>query len=170
MAKDKLPKIDAEGNLEKTKFATKTVDGDIVTSTLGNGKAFSFDLSSYTDEVIHGLALHGLGQKIVDSYAGAKGDFAYAEDKLTTLSTQLTNGELRAVRAPGEAKPKSTELIQAVANLQNLSIVDAGAAVDALDEDQLKAVRAHSAIKAEIARIRAEKALAAAKGATFSLG
>jgi hypothetical protein len=57
----------------------------------------------------------------------------------------------------------TADLVQAVANLKKIPIEAAQKAVDALDDEKLKVVMGKPVIKAEILRIKAERAKAVAK-------
>ena len=61
------------------------------------------------------------------------------------------------------------DLVTALAELQDLDVDDAQAAVDQMDEDQMKAVRSHPQVKLKIAEIQKRRLEVAAKTAP-SLG
>lgn len=157
----------------KVKFASKEYDLDtgMFEITFGDGTVISQNVDELPDEMKRNLMFHGFGQKVGDSYAGAKGDFSKAKSAASDVIEQLKNGDWRAGR-DGEAKPRLGELADAIARVKGIEVaearaaVDAAAALDGTDEqkkagaEKLKNWRAHPRIKAALAAIRAEKAQA----------
>lgn len=166
--------------------ATKKIDleGRKVEITFADGTAQSLSLNDLNDEIITRLALHGLSQKLGDSYAGAG-----TEDDPVAVATAAVGGVIENLmegnwtqRATGTSGPRVTMLAEALsratgkpveecAELVN-ELKDAADTEDASDEDKARfdAVKNHPAVKAEMSKIRAERAAAkaekdAAKGA-----
>lgn len=111
------------------------------------------------------LGLHGLAQKLGDSYASVKGDVEKAKERFSAVLTQLQNGEWKKAREGGDGGSKVTELAEAIARFKNASIEKANAVVAKATKEQIAAWRNNAKIKAIIAQIRAEKAAErAAKG------
>jgi hypothetical protein len=146
----------------KVKFCEKDSEGTVVLFKFGNGEVRSLDLDTLSDETKTNLMIHGALQKIGDSYAGAAGDYQFAISNVEKVMGNLEAGNFNAPRASGEAKPKTGELAEAIAALQGTEVAEAAALVEAMDDDTRKAVRAHPAVKAKIAELRAQKAAAAA--------
>ena len=71
----------AEGVAAEAKtirFCNKEYDMDtgIVEFQFGNGKTLTLDSNAVSEDTRKQLMLHGISQKVGDSFAGAKGDFA----------------------------------------------------------------------------------------------
>lgn len=159
----------AAAETKKPKFAEKEYDLDtkIVTITFGNGKVVDFDLNKVSQEVRDQLALHGASQKIGDSYAGVKGNFAEGEANAKDVVEQLYAGVWRASRED-DARPRLAELAAAIARIKNVPLEQATAAVEKGTDDQRKTWRSNAKVKAVIAQIRAEKAAEALAAAEAS--
>jgi hypothetical protein len=129
-----------------------------------NGEVFEADIDALPEAMIHRLAVHGLSQKLGDSYAGAKGkgmtddDIAqgvrdlYAALKAGSFGTGRTStgGKLldAFIRWAADAGKKADE---------------AREAFNALDDDAKKELRKAAPIKAKLAEIEAERAEALAR-------
>lgn len=150
----------------KPKFCEKEYDLEtgIASFSFGNGKQLEGELDSYTPAIQRQLALHGLIQKVGDSYAGAKGNYAEAIDNAEGVLAALKAGEWGTGRE-GDGKPRLGELSEAIARVKAISLEDATKAVEAAPEDKRKTWRAHPKIKAAIALIRSEKAQKALEAA-----
>lgn len=144
---------------KKVKFAEKEYDMDTKTVTIafGNEKTVSFELDRVSDDIRLQLALHGASQKIGDSYAGAKGNYAEAVASAQDVVDQLYAGVWRAARED-DAKPRLAELAEAISRIKNVPIEAATAAVEKGTEEQRKGWRSNAKVKSVIAQIRAEKA------------
>jgi len=151
-------------NETKAKFAEKEYDVETMQGsiTFGDGASMDFEVNKLTPEIQKTLALHGLMQKLGDSYAGAKGDYAVAKASVQSVWDQLIDGNWRAAKAAGEAKPRTTELSAAIARVTGKDILEVQAKVAEADDAKRKAWRALPAVAAAIAEIRAEKAKATA--------
>ena len=125
-----------------------------------NGSVLASRLDDLPGEIVTQLALHGLSQKLGDSYASAKGDVSAAFEAASKVMEQLKSGVWKAGRegGDGEGAGRVTELAQAVARFKNVEVEKAIAALAALPKEKLKEFRAVPAIKAIIAQIRLEKA------------
>lgn len=144
-------------------IATKALDFDnkaVEFTFAGEETPTLVSLADFPEEIQLHLALHGLSQKLGDSYASAKGEVVKAKELFSAVIAQLTSGEWRAARGEGEAKPRSTELVEALARIKNLAVADVAKALAAYDKDKLKTLRSNGRVKAVIAVIRAEKAQA----------
>lgn len=154
---------------KKTKFAEKEYDMDtkVVTITFGNGQVVDFDLNKVSQEVRDQLALHGASQKIGDSYAGVKGNFAEGVANAKDVVEQLYAGVWRASRED-DARPRLAELAAAIARIKSVPLESATAAVEKGTDEQRKTWRSNAKVKAVIAQIRAEKAAEALQAAEAS--
>lgn len=164
---------EAQATESKVKFAAKEYDLDTgeYVITFGDGTVLMQNVDQLPDEMKRNLMFHGYGQKVGDSYAGAKGDYSKAKQAANDVIEQLKNGDWRAGR-DGEGRPRLGELADAIARVKGIPAEQARTAVDAaaaLDGDEaakkagaekLKVWRAHPKIKAALAALRAEKAQA----------
>jgi len=159
-------------------FIEKEYDLDAKSSTISvGGDALEFDTNELPEEIRVTLMLHGLNQKLGDALAGLKAAMAKATGKetkdisddeikpkavetLRDLWGQLVNGDWRAARGEGEAKPRVTEVALAISRLQNISVEQATSLVNSVDKEKLAKWRAHPQMKLAISQIRAEKAQA----------
>lgn len=144
---------------KKIKFCEKSGEGTVASFKFGNGHIITLDLAELSEEIQQELMLHGALQKIGDSYASAGGDFAFAIAAADKVIDNLRNGLWGSTRAgSGEGKKTSGELVTALAQLQNKEVAEVIAALEAATDEQRKAIRAHPAVKAKIAELRAQKA------------
>lgn len=147
-------------SVKKVAFCTVEGDGGTVLSfKFGNGHVLAVDLNELSEDIKSQLCVHGLTQKIRDSFAGCKGDFAVAIGLAEKVADQLLTGQWTASRASaGEAAPKITELVEALANLKSLDLAVVQAAVEKATPEKQKEWRKNAAVAAEIARLRAVRA------------
>lgn len=153
----------------KVKFCEKEydVDSGVASFTFGNGEALELNVEELPADTQKTLMLHGLIQKVGDSFAGAKGDFAAALEAAARVIEQLKEGKWTAGKgAGGEAKPRVTELAEAIARLKGIPVAQAIELVAAADDEKRKTLRGNARVKAAIAQIRAEKAQAALEKST----
>lgn len=144
---------------KKVKFCEKSAEGTEVSFKFGNGTTVSVDLSTLPDDIQEALMIHGALQKIGDSYASAGGDFAFGIASAEKVCENLKNGAWGTARAgSGESKKSSGELAIALASLQGKEVAVVVAALESATDEQKKALRAHPAVKAKIAELRAAKA------------
>lgn len=150
----------------KTRFAKKSYDEStgVVSIEFGNGKVVELDTNTCSPEMKTLLMLHGASQKIGDSYAGAKGDFASAIASAQGVIDQLLAGEWTS--SGEERGPRLAELAEAISRIKNVDVAKAMAAVEKATDEQRKAWRSNAQVKAAIAQARAEKAQKALEAAT----
>lgn len=120
----------------------------------------SVNLKDLPKEILTNLALHGIAQKVGDSYAGVKVQ-SEAVDKAKAVADRLVAGDWRAARQA--ASPRATQLAEALATAFGKTLEEANAALAKLSEDQIKELRKRPAIKLELQKIQAKKAAAKAK-------
>lgn len=145
----------------RIKVADKDYDVETKTFSIvfADGDESEVALESLPAEIVSMLALHGLSQKLGDSYASVKGDVKEAKQRYEAVLRQLQAGEWKKAReGGGEGSAKVTELAQAIARFRNAPIEKANAAVAGASPEQKKAWQGNPNIKALIATIRAEKA------------
>lgn len=156
----------------RIKVARKDYDAENGTFsiTFADGASSEVQIDSLPSNIVRMLALHGLSQKLGDSYASVKGDVAEAKKRYEAVLTQLQAGEWKQAREGGEGGAKVTELAEAIARFKNAPIEKANAVVAKATDEQVKAWKANAKIKAIIAQIRAEKAAARAAEAEKKAG
>ena len=140
-------------NEAKVKFLQKKVDevGRRVKCVLRNGVCVELGLDELKPEIVTRLALHGLSQKLGDSAASfsKEGDFHGAFGAMQGTADNLLQGVWAAKGGSG-----TSDLAQAIAELQDVEIEDAEAAIAGMDEDTLKEFKSHPEIKLKIAEIQ----------------
>jgi len=153
---------------ENKKFLAKLMPDDVggkansVRFILGNGVEVLASLESYSEGMKTKLALHGLSQKIGDSAAGFSKDrdFHGAFGAMQQVEDNLRE-DLWSSRSGGG----TSDLVSVLAELQGASLEAAQAAVDKMNEEQLKAVKANPQVKAAIAKLVSDRATELAKSA-----
>jgi hypothetical protein len=150
----------------KVKFCDKDYDLDTkeVFFKFGNGTELKLETSRVPEETRIQLMLHGASQKVGDSFAGVKGNFAEGIGNAQDVIDQLYAGVWKADRE-GDARPRLAELAEAIARIKQVPIESATAAVEKGTDDQRKTWRSNAKVKAVIAQIRAEKAAKALEDA-----
>lgn len=156
----------AEVQEGKVKFAKKEYDLDtgMLEITFGNGQVREFDSNELSEEIRKNLMLHGLSQKLGDSYAGVKGNYDEALNNVASVFASLKSGDWST--AGEEARPRLAELAAAIAAIKNVPLEKATAAVEKATDEQRKAWRSNAQVKAAIAKARADKAAQALAAST----
>lgn len=149
--------------------ATKTDLDNGVQIDFTSGDSIKATLDEFSEEIVKQLAIHGLKQKLGDSYASC--DVEEAFDKCKGVYETLLSGDWSA-RTGGGGGPRVTQLAQALAEAAGVSLEEATAKIEEMDDERKKKVRNHPAVKVvlnryalERAQKRAEEAQAAAAGA-----
>ena len=119
------------------------------------GKVFTTDLSKYGQEIHLAAAHHGFKQKFGDAASGGTPAEKYA--MVQRIHAGLLNGDWELT---GE-RDTSTIVIEAVCNLKKKKFADVQKVVEK-NPDRIAEWRSNVQVKAEIARIRAERAAKAA--------
>jgi hypothetical protein len=149
---------------KKIKFCDKSWNEQgVVSFKFGNGTVLEFDSNKVNDETKLDLRCHGASQKIGDSFAGVKGNYAEGIANAQSVIDQLYAGEWTADREGGA--PRLAELAEAIARIKNTDLEKTRAAVEKATDDQRKQWRSNAKVKATIAALRAEKAQAALQAA-----
>lgn len=151
------------------KFLSKILPGDVggkegaIRFVLGNKLEVVADLTDIPNGIREQLALHGLSQKVGDAAAGFSkaGDYSGAFGAMQQVVDNLLAGQW-STRGQGGGV---ADLVQAIADLRGVELDAAQAAVDAMDEEQLKKVASHPKVKAKIADIKAARLAKAAESA-----
>lgn len=129
---------------------------------LGNGLTVELRPEDCAEEIRAQAMMHGFNQKVRDSAAGFSktSDYSGAFSAMQSVVDNLLGGLWNAKGGNGIG-----DLVQAIANLKKIEVDEAQELVDALDEEQFKVVAAKPAVKAEILRIKAERAAKVATAA-----
>jgi hypothetical protein len=138
--------------------AKKIVNGSTIEFQFANGKTLAFDTAKAPANVRELATVHGFSQKIGDSYASAE-TVPEAIENAEAVIAALLAGSWNAGRSAGGV----SLVIEAVARVYKISAEKAKAKFDSLSEADRGAVTKHPTIKAEMARIRLERAEAAKK-------
>lgn len=139
-------------------------DGNGVNFNFSNGEVLECTLDSIPEEVQKHLMLHGLSQKVGDSYAGMD----TVEECLETASAmfeRLVKGEWTAARQ-SSGTPKTSQLFEALVRcMPNKSAEEIQTLLENMDDEKKKALKKHAQVAAAIAEIQAERAAEKAKKA-----
>lgn len=144
-----------------TKKATRSIEGEVISFTFASGEVVEIDYAALTLEIQVQLGLHGLSQKIGDSYAGTKTP-EEAAVFAAGVAKRLINGEFKAVRE-STGVTRVTQLVEAVARATGRAVEEVQEKLAAMDEESIKGVRAHPSTRAAIADIKAENEAAKAE-------
>ena len=132
------------------KVATKDITGRVLTIKFANNSTLICNIDLLSDEMRERLMMHGLSQKIGDSYASAE-SVEQACDNATTQWDGLLNGDW-ATRATGGI------LAEALAQVSGKPVEECRAALRLLDDKKKRALQKDARILAAIAAIQAERA------------
>ena len=133
--------------------------GDIIYFRFSNGTTLELDMKEVPDETVRLLAFHGASQKVGDSFAGVKGNFSEGITNAQQVIDLLKQGEWSAEREGGG--PRLAELAEAISRIKGVPIEKVKAAVEAATPEERSNWRSNAGVKAEVAKLRAEKAQAA---------
>ena len=136
------------------KKASKTIEGDVVSIAFSTGENLSVDLGQIPQEIQHRLAMHGLSQKLGDSYAGADDEERFG--KADAVAKDLLAGNWSTRVAAGT--PRTTQLAEALAAATKKEVSEAVALLETMEDEAKKQLRKHPLIKQELANIKAKKA------------
>jgi hypothetical protein len=150
---------------------TVTANALALAFTFAHGEITNVSLDQFPAEIQQRFALYGMRQKLQDSYSGVK-DPAEAQETLNKLVDRLLAGEWASTsRAGGGSSSALSRLIEAICTVTGKGAEEVTPMVEALDETQLKALRARPQIALELANIRARELAAkvAAQGGESGL-
>lgn len=148
---------------------SKTVreDKSGVDFEFADGAVLKADLSAIPEATLTELALHGLSQKIGDSYSGE--DAENCQSIAETVYAALVEGKW-STRTGGSAGPRISQLAEALSRVTGQDMQECVAAIADMTDEDKAGLRAHPAIKAQIATIKLEKAQAEADKAAGEAG
>jgi hypothetical protein len=150
--------------MARNKLATYSFDTEaqFVAVKFSDGVEQKFDISAVDPAIMLHLAMHGLKQKSADSYAGAteavveglaKDTLTYAKEQVRRVWEMLTQGEWSS---RGESGPRVSMLAKAIAEALSIEIDDALERLEAMEEADLKKVKANSSIQKILTRMKRE--------------
>lgn len=144
---------------------TTSIDDQSVTIKFEDDSSASLSLTDLTPEITMQLALHGLSQKLGDSYAGPE-KRALAPEVVAGVIQGLKDGNW-TVR--GEGGTRVTQLARALVLYmkeqgQEITEQDAAEKLHGMEDENKKAITA--ALNVQLTQIKATDAAAAAKRAT----
>lgn len=132
-------------------------DGTGIDFTFINGHVLQVNLNDIPEEIRESLILHGLSQKIGDSYAGAD----TVEDCITSASDvyeQLKAGQWKSVRESTGGAPKSNQLVEAIMAITGRTSEEVNKMLDSKSDEERKAIRKDPRVAAQLAIISAQRA------------
>lgn len=150
----------------------KSYDLEALTHTItyDDGSTATIALSELSDSMRDQLALHGLGQKRGDSYAGAAK--ASEEEGITVedyckVAVEKIDENLRAgnFNAGGGGGIRGGIFVEALSTALSKPQDEVLELVKSWDEDKIKQVKKHPQVKNAMLQIRAKRAEAAAEAA-----
>lgn len=136
--------------------ASVTTDANTLTFGFASGETLRASIDVLPSDVVARLALHGLEQKLRDSYAGVSAESAYTQ--AARVWTTLTGGQWTTRRAAEAAEDPISLLVQAVTTVLaargDAVPADLATQITAMDRSGRAKLRAVPAVAAELARLR----------------
>lgn len=120
------------------------------------GKMFKAEVSKYPEAILQAAMVHGFKQKFGDAASGGTPAEKYVE--VQKIHESLLAGEWERTAAPD----LTPIICEAVARIKKLPLAKVQKAAEA-NEEQVKTWGSNPKVKAEILKIRAEKAAKAAE-------
>lgn len=131
-----------------------SVEGSILTIEYPQiGKKFVVDVSQYDEGIQESALMHGYMQKYGDAASG--GDAAEKYEEVQKIHQSLLDGEWKRTASPDT----SAIVIEALSRLKGIPKEKLEQAFEK-EPERLKELRTHVKVKAEIAKILAERAAA----------
>ncbi len=144
------------------KIAKKEITENGVVFSFANGEVVLATVAAMPEEILYRLAIHGLSQKLGDSYASA-GDkgltVADCADGVRDILRNLTEGIWSASGGTG-----SSILAEALAALTGKELGECAKILTAMPDDAKKALAKRDDVKAAVAEIKAARARAKLAG------
>lgn len=138
------------------KKATKTVTDSGLEIGFESGETINLNWDDFSPEMQRKLGIHGLSQKVGDSYAGAEASEAYELAKST--SDRLLANEWTQGRESGGGTARVSMLVEALALATGKDTEEALEVVKNMSDEQKKQLRKHPAIAKELAQLQAKRA------------
>lgn len=145
------------------KIASKYVEGMAVRIEFDNGKNVVLDIGDLTEEVRHLAIMHGISQKLGDSYAGCGGDVEMAWAQCTAIRDQLLDGNWNAPGRDGRGRQGKQDLIRVlygIALQEGHNVTESGVEkmIEALDKKQLAGLKKDPQVAKGLAEIELTRA------------
>ena len=121
-------------------------------------------LSELPASIVARALAHGVSQKAGDSYAGAKDEpdpVAFAKSSVEDVFKALRAGAWRTASI-GTGGSRVSDFAKAVAAVTGKDVAEVMATLAEMSDEQQKPIRANPAVKAALANIKAESAIARA--------
>lgn len=145
------------------KKAKASIEGNVLTLAFAHGEELSIDANDLPNDMKTACLMHGLKQKVCDSYSGDK-DPADALESAAAVMEALRKGDW-STRVAGEGGVRVTQLAKALSMVTGRSIEEAIEVISNMNDEVKKTLGANPQIKLAIAQIQAEKARLAAEEA-----
>ncbi len=148
-------------------IATKTVGESSITFTWSDNTETIVHLDDIPEVMHDRICVHGLGQKLGDSYSGVKGDVAAAKELFNATLDALKAGEWNR---KGSGGASGSIWVEAIARVTYQEIEDVLEKWNAMDAATKAATRKHPQValaKTEIDRERASVKAANVPAFTF---
>ena len=136
-----------------------------VVVTFDNGTSVRLPLAALSPEILNEALAHGLSQKLGDSYSGAKGDTAWAQAQCEATVESLVAGDWNRRGAGGDVDLASA----LIALFPDREPDEVREKVSAMSPDDRSAMSRQPSVKAELARIRAERLATKAEGTSIPI-
>ena len=147
-----------EGVYIMARIAKKSVSADGVLFNFADGKNLSLGIDALPEEIQRKLAIHGLSQKVGDSYAGAESiaeAFASAEEVWKNLLAGLWSAKVQ----------RGGKLVEALHRATGKDLETCRGLVEGMDDKAKAELRKHVQIKEALAEMEVERAKALAAAA-----
>ena len=160
------PTVQDEGKKKRVSKANVTVEGNVLTFAFAHGETVVLDAATLSAEIRNRAMLHGLEQKIRDSYAGsptAQEAMGEALKVVDTISGKNGVPTWNAKSEGGEGATPTTLLAQAVVNAyaakgKAFTLDEVKAQLEAMSKEDRATIRARESVAVELAKLRAAKA------------
>lgn len=150
--------------MARTSIAKKEVHEDMsgVSINFEDGEKLTVNLKDLSDDIVVHLALHGLSQKLGDSYSGEQ-DIPAARKLAENVAKRLAEGNWKAVREGG-GSARISDLAQALAQVTGQDLESCTEKLADMDKAQKQGIRKHPKIKKALAELALARAAKAAEG------
>lgn len=136
----------------RNKKATTKTDNNGVVWTFHNGQQFVAELVSLSEDMIRKLAIHGMKQKLSDSYAGKEVSVSQAFSNVRSVFDMLKDDEWTS------GVTRTSILARAISRLTSRAIEDCIETLANLDKEELAELRKSPKVRSMIAEIQLDDA------------
>lgn len=141
-------------------IAKKVIDGNTLTFRWADDSETVINPSDFREEILQHAILHGLSQKLGDSYSGAAGDVTAAKAMFDETLTALQEGDWNR---KGGGFSSGGIWVEALAKAADVTIEEALEAWNNQDDAGKAGIRKQPQVKAAKAEIELARAKAKAK-------